>query len=85
MARSIVLKTAVPGPRSAALSGAGRRPSPAGISHATPIFAERAAGALLTDVDGNVLHRLRRRDRDPERRPRQSRRSSRPPGSSSDA
>ena len=55
MPHSIVLKTALPGPRSAALLARRGAAVPAGISHATPIFAERAEGALLTDVDGNVL------------------------------
>ncbi len=55
MTRSIVLKTAVPGPRSAALLKRRGQAVPAGIAHATPIFAERAEGALLTDVDGNTF------------------------------
>ena len=55
MSRSIVLKTAVPGPRSVALAARRQAAVPAGIFHATPIFAERAEGALLTDVDGNTF------------------------------
>jgi 4-aminobutyrate aminotransferase/(S)-3-amino-2-methylpropionate transaminase len=55
MSRSIVLKTAVPGPRSAALAARRQAAVPRGIAHATPIFAERAEGALLTDVDGNTF------------------------------
>jgi 4-aminobutyrate aminotransferase/(S)-3-amino-2-methylpropionate transaminase len=55
MPRSIVLKTAIPGPRSTALYARRQEAVPAGIAHATPIFAERACGALVTDVDGNVL------------------------------
>jgi len=55
MPRSIVLKTAIPGPRSTALYARRQEAVPAGIAHSTPIFAERACGALLTDVDGNVL------------------------------
>ena len=54
MPRSIVLKTALPGPRSAALLARRGAAVPGGIAHATPVFAERAEGALLTDVDGNV-------------------------------
>jgi len=55
MSRSIVLKTAVPGPRSVALAARRQAAVPAGIFHSTPIFAERAEGALLTDVDGNTF------------------------------
>jgi 4-aminobutyrate aminotransferase/(S)-3-amino-2-methylpropionate transaminase len=55
MPRSIVLRTAVPGPRSASLYRRREAAVPAGIAHATPIFAESASGALVTDVDGNVL------------------------------
>ena len=55
MARSIVLKTAVPGPRSVALSRRRSEAVPRGISHSTPVFADRASGALLTDVDGNTF------------------------------
>ncbi len=54
MARSIVLKTAVPGPRSVALGARRQSAVPRGIFHSTPIYAERAEGALLTDVDGNT-------------------------------
>jgi 4-aminobutyrate aminotransferase/(S)-3-amino-2-methylpropionate transaminase len=49
------LKTALPGPRSAALLARRGAAVPGGIAHATPLFAERAEGALLIDVDGNVL------------------------------
>jgi 4-aminobutyrate aminotransferase / (S)-3-amino-2-methylpropionate transaminase / 5-aminovalerate transaminase len=45
----------MPGPRSAALYRRREAAVPAGIAHATPIFAESASGALVTDVDGNVL------------------------------
>jgi 4-aminobutyrate aminotransferase/(S)-3-amino-2-methylpropionate transaminase len=55
MSRSIVLKTAVPGPRSASLAGRRGHAVPRGIAHATPIFAQRGEGALLTDVDGNTF------------------------------
>jgi 4-aminobutyrate aminotransferase / (S)-3-amino-2-methylpropionate transaminase / 5-aminovalerate transaminase len=55
MARSIVLKTAVPGPNSASLAKRRAAAVPGGIAHATPVFAERAQGALLTDVDGNTF------------------------------
>ncbi|MGH9316404.1 MAG: 4-aminobutyrate--2-oxoglutarate transaminase [Thermoanaerobaculia bacterium] len=53
MPRSIVLKTAVPGPASAALGERRVQNVPRGIAHWTPIFAARAEGALVEDVDGN--------------------------------
>jgi 4-aminobutyrate aminotransferase / (S)-3-amino-2-methylpropionate transaminase / 5-aminovalerate transaminase len=52
---SIRLKTALPGPRSAALAARRAAAVPRGVGHSTPIYAESARGALLTDVDGNVL------------------------------
>ena len=52
---SIRLKTALPGPRSLALAARRDAAIPRGIGHATPIYAAGAKGALLTDVDGNVL------------------------------
>ena len=55
MARSIRLKTAVPGPRSLALAARREAAVPLGIGHSTPVYTESALGALLTDVDGNVL------------------------------
>jgi len=55
MPRSIVLKTAVPGPRSVALASRREASVPKGIAHSTPIFVDRAAGARVTDVDGNTF------------------------------
>ncbi len=55
MAKSIQLKTSVPGPRSLALLERRQMSVPRGVYNATPIFAERAEGALLFDVDGNTL------------------------------
>src|SRR5499427_4224189 len=52
---SIRLKTALPGPRSLALAARRDAAIPKGVGHATPIYAASARGALLTDVDGNVL------------------------------
>jgi len=52
---SIRLKTALPGPRSLALAARRDAAIPRGIGHATPIYAAGAKGALLTDMDGNVL------------------------------
>jgi 4-aminobutyrate aminotransferase/(S)-3-amino-2-methylpropionate transaminase len=55
MSTAIRLKTALPGPRSLELEARRRQAVPAGIAHATPIYAASARGALVTDVDGNVL------------------------------
>ncbi len=55
MAKSIQLKTSVPGPRSLALLERRQMSVPRGVYNATPIFAERAEGALLFDIDGNTL------------------------------
>jgi 4-aminobutyrate aminotransferase/(S)-3-amino-2-methylpropionate transaminase len=55
MSTVIQLKTALPGPRSLELEARRRRAIPAGIGHATPIYAASARGALVTDVDGNVF------------------------------
>jgi 4-aminobutyrate aminotransferase/(S)-3-amino-2-methylpropionate transaminase len=55
MPGSIVLRTAIPGPRSVALLERRRRSVPRGIAHATPVCAERAEGALVVDMDGNCL------------------------------
>ena len=54
MSRSIILRTAIPAP-SVALLERRRQNVPRGIAHMTPVFAEHAEGALLTDVDGNRL------------------------------
>jgi 4-aminobutyrate aminotransferase/(S)-3-amino-2-methylpropionate transaminase len=50
---TIHLKTAIPGPKSAALLERTAQSIPRGISRLTPIFVERAEGALIEDVDGN--------------------------------
>jgi 4-aminobutyrate aminotransferase / (S)-3-amino-2-methylpropionate transaminase / 5-aminovalerate transaminase len=50
---SIQLRTSVPGPKSQELMRRREAAVPRGIYHATPIFAARAEGALLEDVDGN--------------------------------
>jgi 4-aminobutyrate aminotransferase / (S)-3-amino-2-methylpropionate transaminase / 5-aminovalerate transaminase len=55
MSRSILLRTAIPGPRSVALLERRRQSVPRGIAHATPIYVESAEGALVVDVDGNRL------------------------------
>ncbi|HEY8415684.1 MAG TPA: aminotransferase class III-fold pyridoxal phosphate-dependent enzyme, partial [Thermaerobacter sp.] len=54
MARSIVRKTEIPGPRSRELMRLKERYVANGKSVFAPIFVDRAEGALLTDVDGNT-------------------------------
>ncbi len=44
----------IPGPRSQELMARRRVVVPRGLSHATPIFAARAEGCRVWDVDGNV-------------------------------
>lgn len=53
--KNIVLKTAVPGPKSLALMARRKVAVARGPFHGTPVFVDRAHGALITDVDGNVL------------------------------
>jgi len=45
--------TAIPGPRSIELQERRRAVVAAGVSSALPVFAERAHGAIVVDVDGN--------------------------------
>src|SRR5580700_2548494 len=52
---AILLRTAVPGPRSQQLHRRREQAIPRGLSHATPIYVARAEGALLEDVDGNTF------------------------------
>jgi 4-aminobutyrate aminotransferase/(S)-3-amino-2-methylpropionate transaminase len=52
---SIRLNTALPGPRSQALMKRRIAAVPPGPFHVSPVFVERANGATVTDVDGNVL------------------------------
>ncbi|MGQ0505865.1 MAG: aspartate aminotransferase family protein [Myxococcaceae bacterium] len=49
------LKTPLPGPRSIALMAERNAHVARGPFHTTPLFAARAHGALIEDVDGNVL------------------------------
>ncbi len=53
MKKSIVLKTAIPGPRSQELGRARQAAVPRGPYNITPVFIARGEGALLEDVDGN--------------------------------
>jgi len=52
---AIQIRTEIPGPRSKALMRRREAAVPRGASHATPIFAESATDARVTDVDGNVF------------------------------
>lgn len=54
-AKSIVLKTAIPGPKSLALMARRAAAVARGPFHGTPVFVDGARGALLNDVDGNTL------------------------------
>jgi len=50
---AIQLKTEVPGPKSRALMQRRAKAVPRGVYHSTPVFAARAEGAMVEDVDGN--------------------------------
>jgi 4-aminobutyrate aminotransferase / (S)-3-amino-2-methylpropionate transaminase / 5-aminovalerate transaminase len=50
---SIQLRTPIPGPKSQELMRRRQAAVARGVGHATPIFAARAEGAVLEDVDGN--------------------------------
>ncbi len=50
---TIQMRTAIPGPRSRALMERRAAAVARGVSHATPLFAARAEGAVIEDVDGN--------------------------------
>jgi 4-aminobutyrate aminotransferase/(S)-3-amino-2-methylpropionate transaminase len=50
---AIQLRTEIPGPRSRALMARRETAIPRGLYHATPIFAAKAEGAVIEDVDGN--------------------------------
>ncbi len=52
---AIVLKTAIPGPRSQSLLARRQAAVPQGLFHVSPVFVESSSGATVTDVDGNVL------------------------------
>src|SRR5256885_1214503 len=53
MTGTIQIRTAIPGPRSQELMRRRAQAVPRGVYHATPIFAARAEGAVVDDVDGN--------------------------------
>ena len=50
---SIHLRTEIPGPRSRELFEARKHHVALGPFHTTPIVADHAEGAIITDVDGN--------------------------------
>jgi len=52
---AIHLRTAVPGPKSQELMKRRQAAVARGVFHATPVFAARAEGAIVEDVDGNRL------------------------------
>jgi len=51
----IRLQTAIPGPKAQGLLQSRMDNVPRGVSNTLPSFAEKAQGALLTDVDGNTF------------------------------
>jgi 4-aminobutyrate aminotransferase/(S)-3-amino-2-methylpropionate transaminase len=55
MAPAIQLRTPIPGPRSSALGARRAAAIARGVSNTAPIFVASAAGARVTDVDGNVF------------------------------
>jgi 4-aminobutyrate aminotransferase / (S)-3-amino-2-methylpropionate transaminase / 5-aminovalerate transaminase len=52
---SIQLKTSIPGPKASALIQRSSQAVPRGISQLTPMFVNKAEGAMIEDVDGNQL------------------------------
>lgn len=52
---AIRLRTPVPGPRSQALQLRREQAIPRGLSQATPVYVAKSEGALIDDIDGNVL------------------------------
>lgn len=53
--RYVSLVTTVPGPKSSALLEQRKQYVARGVGNNTPIFVQKAAGALLEDVDGNTF------------------------------
>ncbi len=55
MAKTVLLRTPVPGPRSRDLLARRDAAIPRGCGNTTPVFVARTEGATITDVDGNVF------------------------------
>lgn len=53
--RFVSLKTSVPGPKASELIARRERYVPKGVGNNTPVVVEKAEGALVYDVDGNVF------------------------------
>jgi len=51
--QSRAIRTAIPGPKSLELTARRKAALPAGVGAAVAIFAERASGGIVVDVDGN--------------------------------
>ncbi len=51
--QSRAIRTAIPGPKSLELTARRKAALPAGVGATMPIFAERASGGIVVDVDGN--------------------------------
>ena len=51
--KTIQIGTEIPGPKSRALMSRREAAVPRGAYHATPVFAAKAEGAVIEDVDGN--------------------------------
>jgi 4-aminobutyrate aminotransferase/(S)-3-amino-2-methylpropionate transaminase len=53
VAKTVSVKTEIPGPKSKALLERRAKAVPAGVGNTVPVFIESAKGAVVTDVDGN--------------------------------